>query len=352
LAASATTFAAKTKMEHIGADQADGPVDAYMPEMEASIEAELEQMSAAKLQRLLGVGTYATGSGYKQFTFGGTTTVPTICLAVISAQRGAPTKAVYALLYKAAATGPLAIAFGRAKPSTFKAKFQGLSDVARVLGPQIGSVIKQLVAPTGVAPTAKDYTPSEIQQGPANLWIVGTPPVDATNRLTLAADLTPDATAHPLSLGLGLTESAITLTITPKIEAIKADQADGPVDFYCVSLETKMEATLAQSAMDKLTAALGLTVGYSIDSGGSPAWEQLGIGGATAASQVCVAAIAPKRSDATKVWVGCLYKVISADGISIAMSRAKPNTYKVTFTGLCDLARTAGKQQGIVYETV
>ena len=109
LSSGATTFAAKTKMEHIGADQADGPVDAYMPELEATIEAELEQISAAKLQRVLGVGTYSAASGYKQFTFGGTVAVPTLCLALISPQRGAPTKAVYALLYKAVSMGPLAI---------------------------------------------------------------------------------------------------------------------------------------------------------------------------------------------------------------------------------------------------
>ena len=351
LAAAAVTIAAKPKMEHIGADQADGPVDAYVPQMDMTIEAELEQLNAIKLQRALGVGTYSTASGYRQFTFGGTTTVPTICLAVISAQRGAPTKATYALLYKAAATGPLAIAFGRAKPTTYKIKFQGLSDLARVLGPQIGAMVKQLTAPVGASPTAKDYTPAEIQQGPANLWIVGTPPVDATPRLTLAADLTPDATAHPLSLGLGLTESAVTMTITPKIEAIRADQADGPVDFYCVSLESKLEATLNQAAFDKLTQALGLgTAAYLSDS--ETTYEQIGLGGLSAAGQFAVAAIAPKRSDATKVWVGMIYKVISSDGISIQMSRAKPATYKVTFTGLCDLARTAGKQQGIVYETI
>jgi hypothetical protein len=69
-------------------------------------------------------------------------------------------------------------------------------------------------------------------------------------------------------------------------------------------------------------------------------------------STFAVAAIAPKRSDATKVWVGMLYKVISGDGVSLVVSRAKQGTYKVTFTSLCDLARTAGRQQGIVYETI
>jgi hypothetical protein len=249
--------------------------------------------------------------------------------------------------------GPLSLAFGRAKPTVYKAKFEGATDLTRTLGQQIGLMVNTLVAPTGSNPTARDYTPSEIQQGPANLWIVGTPPTDNGQRLTLAADLTPDAAAHPLSLGLGMMETAVTLTLTPKIEAIKVDQGDAPVAFYCVSLEAKIEATMSQMGFDKLMQALGLgSAAYSIDAGGTPAWEQIVFGGSTQPAQFAVAAIAPKRSDGTKAWVACLYKVMSADGLTILVSRAKPAAYKVQFSGLADLARTAGRQTGIVYETV
>jgi hypothetical protein len=353
LAEGATTFAGKTKMEHIAADQADGPVDAYMPEMDASIETTLEQLNAIKLQRMLGVGVYSTAAGYRQMTLGGITAVPSVCLAVISARRDLANAYVYSMLFKAISTGALALAFGRAKPTSYKATFKGLTDPTRTAGRQIGLTVNQLVATAGGTATARDFTPGEIQQGPADLWIIGTPPNDTAQRLTLASDLTPDSVAHPNSLCLGLTESAITMTITPKIELIKADQADGAVDAYCTALETKLEATLNQAALAKLTQALGLGTGaYAIDAGGTPGWEQVGVGGLALPSQIAVAAIAPKRSDGTKAWVGLLYKVISGDGVSLVISRAKPGTYKVTFTGLADLSRTAGRQQGIVYETI
>jgi hypothetical protein len=170
------------------------------------------------------------------------------------------------VLFNGASIGSLQLAFGRAKPTNFKAKFAGVADVTRTAGQQVGVLVKQLLAPTGVLPTARNYTPSQIQQGPANLWIVPTPPTDIAQRLTLAADLTPDATTHPSSVGLGLTESAITLTLTPKMEALKVDQFDAPVAYYCTALDSKIEATFGQAGFDKLTYALGLgSASYQID---------------------------------------------------------------------------------------
>jgi hypothetical protein len=352
LTAGPITTTAKPGLVKITADQADAEVDAYASKMDMEVETELSQLSTPKLQRILGVGVYSIGGGYKQFTFGGIQTVPTICLAFISPRRAAPTKFAYSLLYNGASVGPLSFMFGRAKPATYKAKFKGASDLTRTAGQQIGLIIRQLLAPTGILPTAKDYTVGEIQQGPSNLYLIGTPPSDLAQRLTLSGDLTPDATAHPNSLGFGMTETGITMTLTPKIEEIGADQADGPVLFRCTALDVKLETTINQLGFDKLTCALGLTGAYSIEAGGTPSWEQIGFGGSTTVSQAAFAAIAPKRSDATKVWVGMIYKALSADGISFMQSRAKANTYKLTVTGVADLARTAGRQQGIIYETV
>jgi hypothetical protein len=215
---------------------------------------------------------------------------------------------------------------------------------------QVGIVIKELTVPATGTATSKVPTVSEIEQGPADLWLIGTAPTNAAVTLTLHTDLTPNSTTHPSSLYLGGTVGPVTLTLTPKLDPIRVDQADAPVDFYCGGLEAKIEAELTQSAMDKLTQALGLlaTEAYSADTG----YEQLGIGGLQNPAQVCVAVIAKKRSDATKVWAACLYKVHSVDGIVIARSRGKAGTYKVTFSGLADLARTAGKQTGVFYETV
>jgi hypothetical protein len=188
---------------------------------------------------------------------------------------------------------------------------------------------------------------SEIQQGPGDLWIVGTPPDDTAQRLTLAADGTPDATAHPNSIHMGAAATAITVSVTPKIEHITLDQIDAAVGVFVSELDSKIEAELAQSSVKKLQQALGVGA-YSTQTG----WAQMTFGGGTVVPTFCLAAIMPKRSDATKFIVAILYRVSATGGVQITMSRTKASFYKVQFTGLCDFARTAGRQIGIIYETI
>ena len=60
-----------------------------------------------------------------------------------------------------------------------------------------------------MAGTAKDYTVSEIICGYGNLWAIGVAPTNSAVQLTLSANGTPDATAHPGSVHLGMVESSI-----------------------------------------------------------------------------------------------------------------------------------------------
>jgi hypothetical protein len=76
--------------------------------------------------------------------------------------------------------------------------------------------------------TAKGYAPSEIIQGPGDVWVIGTAPLDANVRLTLASDGTPDQTAHPGSVHLGAIASATTTSVKPKVAGIVTDQDEAP----------------------------------------------------------------------------------------------------------------------------
>src|ERR1700678_2172032 len=87
---------------------------------------------------------------------------------------------------------------------------------------------------------------SKIHQGPGNLWIIGGGvPDSAIPQLTITGG-TPDSIAYPLCVHLGATVAANTITVKPKVEDIKIDQADGPVDRYLTDLEMSIEADLAQ----------------------------------------------------------------------------------------------------------
>ena len=347
--AAAVTTTVKPKLVSITADQFDCPVDAYVSELDAKIDASMAQMEATKLQRAVGVGVYSTGAGYKQVTFGGVLTVPQMCLAVISPTRANPNQYVISLLYLAVATGGFSLALGRAKAADYKASFTGLSDPTRTAGKQIGVVYQTLANASGGTPTAKSTLASEIYQGPADLWLVSPAPTDAAPKVALdGATLTPDSATHGASAGLGLTVGAVTFKLTPKIDFIKVYQFDWPVDAYVATMSASIEAEMSQSAMDKLARALGVG-NYTLSAG---AFAQCTFGGTNQPPAICVAAIGLKRSDTTKAVVGCLYRVNAQDGITWSASRTKASTYKVLFNGLADVARTAGRTVGIYHEMI
>jgi hypothetical protein len=302
----------------------------------------------AKLQRALGVGTYGSGSGYKQVTFGGTVVVPTFCLAAISPTKENALRHVISVLFKAAAAGGFQVIFGRGAASVYKCNFVALSDIARTAGKQMFNVYRTLTDCSGGTPTAKSFVLAEVQQGPGDLWYLPTPPTNSAERVTLdATTLTPNSTTHPGSVHLGATQGPITLSVKPTISLGKIDQADGAVFAYVEKIEASLECELSQLGVDKLQYALGVG-SYSADSG----YEQVTGGGVNQPVPFCVCGIAPKRSDATKAFVGCLYSVMPTDGVEFTLSRKSPAAYKCKFTALSDAARTAGKQMGIVHEMV
>jgi len=346
---SAITVGVKPKMGMINLDQFDAPFDSYVLDLEASIEAEMAQTESAKLQRMLGVATYSTAAGYKQVTFGGTLVVPKPCIACISPVRGFPNRYIVSCLYSAVAAGGFTVEMGRKKESTYKTKFLGLSDIARTVGQQMGVVFQTLADAAGGTPTAKNFDVTEIYQGPADLWLISAAPVDATPRVILdAATLTPDTGTHAACKHLGTTDAAVTLSVIPKIDEISADQFDGPLDVFIASLAAKIEAEMSQSSMEKLNRALAVGI-YTLSGG---AYAQTTFGGTNQAPKICIAAIGRKRTDTTKAVVACLFSVNSVGGITVMHSRNKKSMYKVTFEGLMDASRTAGKQIGVFHEMI
>jgi hypothetical protein len=281
-------------------------------------------------------------------TFGGNLTVPKLCIAVISRAKEAPNQHVVSLLYKAVVTGGFKVSMGRSKASTYKAQFTGMSDYTRTAGKQVGVIYRTLADAANGTPTAKDFVLNDIFQGPADLWAIDAP-TDADVRVTLdGTTLTPDSAKHPNAKHLGGTTGAVDFSVTPKLEFNRMDQFDAPVDVFIGSIEAKIEAEMAQSGLEKMARALG--VGTFTESEG--AYEQMVFGGTNQPPKICVCAIGRKRSDPTKAAVACLYNVNSAEGVTLTASRQKASAYKVSFNGLLDPTRTAGKQMGVFHEMV
>jgi len=198
-----------------------------------------------------------------------------------------------------------------------------------------------------MAGTGTAYSAAKIHQGPGDLWIIGGGVVDsATPQLTIGTDGTPDATAHPASVHLGYTESAIAMAYTPKLVDITADQAPAPIARYGEAEKMALSAEVKQLDLVMLQSCAGMGV-YSTASG----YDQLTIGGITAVPSVCVALIAPKRGAAGKYIVVILFAATGQVGLGFSAGRAKSSFNKVEFEGLADPTRVAGRQIGVVYIT-
>jgi len=346
------TTRVKPAVHMLELDQLDAPFDIYLGEVNAELEASFAQVEMSKLARALGVGNYGSGSGYKQVTFGGTLVVPTFCLAAVSALKDAALKHIVSVLFKAAAAGGFQVVFGRGQASLYKCNFVGLSDLTRTAGKQLGNVYRTYADCAGGTPTAKDFVLTEVQQGPGDLWYLPDPPTNSEERVTLdATTLTPDAAVHVGSVHLGGTLGPITLTVKPTIGLGRVDQIDGPLYLFVEKIEASLEAEMTQIGVKKLAQCLGVG-SYSENASPPTSWTQMTFGGVANPTSFCVAGVAPKRSDATKAFVGCLYRVMPTEGVEFQMSRRKAGTYKVKFTAISDTARTAGKQMGIVHEMV
>ena len=355
---SAITTGVKPKIAPIKLDQYDAPFDGYVESLDASIAADMAQTGSSLLQRYLGVGVFASGSGYEQTTFGGVYTVPKACIAVISPTRQNPLQFVVSLLYSAYASGGFQVEMGKAKPAMSKIKFEGLTDfvVSRTAGQAVGLVYQTLVNASGGTPTARGYNVAQIFQGPADFWLVdinagsgSSTPTDAAPRVTLdPATLTPDLATHPNAVDLGMSAGPVNFSVVPKIETIKADQFDSGVDAWVAEITAKLEGEMIESSMDKLARALGVG-NYSISAG---VYAQATFGGTFQPPKFAVCAIGKKRTAPTKAAVCCLYTVNPTGGVSWIASRQKMSTYKLTFDGLMDPLRTPGRQMGIFHEMV
>jgi hypothetical protein len=123
------------------AEQSLAPVDVYVEDETAEISCTLKETTYAALQRAfdnVGTSDISAGEGYY---FGGGTAIlsprsETIMLT--SRIRGAPTKFVIAVLYKAVQMDALEMPFSRAGESVYSVTFRGLADLTRNAGDQVG----------------------------------------------------------------------------------------------------------------------------------------------------------------------------------------------------------------------
>ena len=198
-------------------------------------------------------------------------------------------------------------------------------------------------------PTAKNYLSAQIQRGNADLWVNFAKPAIGTPDLVLdVASGTPDATANPNAIHLGLLDSASMLVYTPKPDSEKVDQDTGVVAVFDADEEVVIEATLKQTALNAVLAHCmpGLTF-----SDGTKEGITLGRGSNIVRTPVPMCLIGPSADPAFKWVVALLYAAVPVGPVTVEIAKNKTAMYKAKFQGISDLTRSSGDRIGSIYKT-
>lgn len=136
-----STFRYMAEKKLIEAEQALGYVESFVINERASFECTLLEQTYVSLQQAFdNVGKETQSSG-DAFYFGGGTGILSPaqqCVMITARQPKAPTKFIVIQLYKVTSVSGYEAPFARANETTYKVRFEGLQDLSRNAGDQIG----------------------------------------------------------------------------------------------------------------------------------------------------------------------------------------------------------------------
>lgn len=194
-----------------------------------------------------------------------------------------------------------------------------------------------------MAGTAKNYNANQIVLGPSDLWLnVAVPSPGA--RLTLDADGTPDGTANPSAIHLGMTAGGVTFEYVPEIQDFTSDELTAPHMSRIISERATLKGEFLQvfnwNLLEKMT--VGGTKNTNTNT--STGYEELTMGGLSTISTYPIALIGPDIQGSGQYWVVQLYKTYNKSGFSFTVTRKDQSRAPFEFTGLAVTTRTAGDQ--------
>lgn len=204
-------------------------------------------------------------------------------------------------------------------------------------------------------PTAKSFTPADIFQGPADIYLdvqappSAVPPVQYVNTVQLDASGQP-ADGAVAGVHLGLSEGPASLSITPKFSEIRADQYGAPVDAAIVSLACEIDVALKELTLaniKKYFAGAGVGTYSNIGAGATnPAADFLQVGSPTTANPVLhtLMLIAPDRGHSGKFVYVMAYSAYLASAVALPLDRKKETVIKLKWKCIGDTARVAKDQ--------
>ncbi len=199
-----------------------------------------------------------------------------------------------------------------------------------------------------MAGTAKNYDAQKIIIGPADVWLNVAIP-GAGGRITLHTDGTPDATANPNAVHLGLTKSGSVVTIASTYQPSEADELLSAYRVTRAAEQMMIEGEFLQ-VMDFDLLEL-MSCGAFTGASGS-GYEQLRVGGKVAPTYISLAVIFALEADPTKFGVAHIYKALNTAEMKAAINRKEPGAVPFKFEAYSVGTRTAGDQLGSIWKQV
>lgn len=201
-----------------------------------------------------------------------------------------------------------------------------------------------------MAGTATRYDSTLIQAGsPGQLW-AGLAIPGAAARITLDTDGTPDATANPSAVHLGMTREGSTMAITPTFENFFADEFPAPIKSRMTAVEMSISCEMLQTVdfitLQKIMQGWGT---YATGSG----FQEIRVGQTASISYESVALIFPLEADATKFGVFNLYQAFVEGGLSAyQVSRKIMSGAQIVFKGTAITTRAATDTIGAYWKII
>lgn len=195
-----------------------------------------------------------------------------------------------------------------------------------------------------MAATARTYTIADIARGPVDIWLnVAAPAFGAEVAIDTTSGVhTPESSANPSALHLGLSKEGASLLIKPATENFMADELTSPyrsaISDEEVVISTKGSLQVGQNMTILAQLVLGSTA--------STPTGKLALkgGGLSTITYRTVMAIWALPEDTTKYMYWLLYRSYNDTGVALEISRKIDASADIAFRGFSDPARTAGDQ--------
>lgn len=193
--------------------------------------------------------------------------------------------------------------------------------------------------------TAKNYNQNQIILGPSDVWLNVAVP-SAASRLTLDADGTPDATANPNAIHLGMTVGGTTFEYVPEVQDFTSDELTAPHLSRIISERLTLKGEFLQVFNWQLLASMTVGGTRNVNTNTSTGYEELTIGGQSTISTYSIALIGQDIQGTNQYWVVQLYRSFNRAGFNFTVTRKDQSRAAFEFNGMAITSRATGDQIG------